>query len=322
MIQATADRLGDTVPPERRLVLTSRALVEPVLRQLPGARVIGEPCRRDTAPCVGLAAVMALAEDPDAMLLVMPTDHVILDRSAFATAVRSAVKLLDQDRRRIVTFGVPPTYPAESFGYIQRGAAILATDEAAPAFQVQRFREKPDAATAESYLRSGEFLWNSGIFLWRADTILELLRRFEPAMAAHLDAIGQTVGTAGFEPTLEAEFQQIVGKSIDYAVLEHHDNVVVIQAPFDWDDVGSWQAIGRLQAPDESGNAVRARHIGIDTWNSIVYGEQDHLIVTIDVEDLIIVQTPDATLVAPKSAEEKVRKAVAEIEHRGWDEHL
>lgn len=320
MIQATADRLGETIPAARRMVVTSRQLVTAISDQLPAARVIGEPCRRDTAPCVGLAAAIVAAEDPEAILLVMPTDHVILDRKAFARAVAAGVALIEADPFRIVTFGIPPTYPAESFGYVERGEAISGVD--AGAFRVQRFREKPDAATAEMFVSSGRFLWNSGIFLWRADTILELLRRYQPEMAAHIDAIGDAVGTPRFEEVLNAEFEKIVGKSIDYAVMERHDNVAVIEAPFDWDDVGSWQAIARLQPLDESGNAVRGRHIGIDTHRSIVHGSPEHLIVTIDIDDLIIVHTPDATLVAPKSSEERVRNAVSEIESRGWTEFL
>lgn len=320
MIQATADRLGDAIPAARRMVVTSRPLVDAIADQLPDARVIGEPCRRDTAPCVGLAAAIIAAEDPDAILLVMPTDHVILDRKAFARAVAAGVGLIEADPMRVVTFGIPPTYPAESFGYVERGAAIGEADSGA--FQVERFREKPDAATAEMFVSSGRFLWNSGIFLWRADTILELLRRYQPDMAAHIDAIGDAVGTPRFDQVLNAQFEQIVGKSIDYAVMERHDNVAVIEAPFDWDDVGSWQAIARLQPLDESGNAVRGRHIGIDTHGSIVHGSPEHLIVTIDIDDLIIVHTPDATLVAPKSSEERVRKAVSEIESKGWTEFL
>lgn len=320
MIQATADRLGETIPVARRMVVTSRQLVTAISDQLPASRVIGEPCRRDTAPCVGLAAAIVAAEDPEAILLVMPTDHVILDRKAFARAVAAGVALIEADPFRIVTFGIPPTYPAESFGYVERGEAIGGVD--ARAFRVQRFREKPDSATAEMFVSSGRFLWNSGIFLWRADTILELLRRYQPEMAAHIDAIGDAVGTPRFEEVLNAEFEKIVGKSIDYAVMERHDNVAVIEAPFDWDDVGSWQAIARLQPLDESGNAVRGRHIGIDTHRSIVHGSPEHLIVTIDIDDLIIVHTPDATLVAPKSSEERVRNAVSEIEARGWTEFL
>lgn len=320
MIQATADRLGDTIPAARRMVVTSRPLVDPISDQLPDARVIGEPCRRDTAPCVGLAAAIIAAEDPDAILLVMPTDHVILDRKAFARAVAAGVALIEADPMRVVTFGIPPTYAAESFGYVERGAAIGEPESGA--FQVERFREKPDAATAEMFVSSGRFLWNSGIFLWRADTILKLLRRYQPEMAAHIDAIGDAVGTTRFDQVLAAEFEKIVGKSIDYAVMERHDNVAVIEAPFDWDDVGSWQAIARLQPLDESGNAVRGRHIGIDTHGCIVHGTPEHLVVTIDIDDLIIVHTPDATLVAPKRSEERVRKAVSEIESRGWNEFL
>jgi mannose-1-phosphate guanylyltransferase len=320
MIQATADRLGDSVPPSRCLVITNRRLVPEVKAQLPGVSVIGEPCRRDTAPCIGLAAAVLAASDPDAVMLVMPTDHVILNRSAFAKSVHLARDLIEEDSSRIITFGIPPTYPAESFGYIERGQMI--GDPENHVFSVARFREKPNRGTAEEFVESGNFLWNSGIFVWRAETILALLRKYQPEMARHIDLIGSVVGTADFDRVLEVEFEKIAGKSIDYAVMERHDNVVVIQAPFDWDDVGSWQAIARLQPLDPMGNAVKGRHIGVETRDSIVQGSDDHLIVTIDVENLIIVHTADATLVAPKSSEERVRNAVKEIESRGWTEYL
>ncbi len=320
MIQATADRLGGLVPGDRTLVVTSESLVAAITAQLPAVRVIGEPCRRDTAPCIALSAALIAAADPEATMLVMPSDHVIDDTEAFRSAVQHGVALVDEDPSRIVTFGIPPSYAAESFGYIQRGSAI---GEAEPAtYRVARFREKPDAATAADYLASGNFYWNSGIFLWRAATILELIAKFEPEMAGHIEKIVAACGTSDFDQRLRDEFAAIVGKSIDYAVMERHDNVVVIEAPFDWDDVGSWQAIARLQPLDSSGNAVRGRHVGIDTTNAIVHCPDGHLIVTIDIDDLIVVHTPDATLVAPKKSEERVREAVQRIAAEGLDAFL
>ncbi len=308
------------MPTERQLVVTSDPLVKVITAQLPDVRIVGEPCRRDTAPAVGLAAVILHAADPEATMLMMPSDHVISTNEQFAAAVRSGVALLDEDPSRIITFGIPPTYAAESFGYIERGTT-LATDEA-DAFQVARFREKPDAQTAQQYLQSGRYYWNSGIFLWRASTILDLLRKFEPAMAAHLDTIGDAVDAADFCDVLRAQFEPMIGKSIDYAVMERYDNVVVIEAPFQWDDVGSWQAIARLNPQDADGNSAHGLHVGIDTRNSIIHSSPDHAIVTIDIEDLIVVHTPTATLVAPRKSEERVREAVKELEARGLDAFL
>jgi mannose-1-phosphate guanylyltransferase len=322
MIQSTVDRLGDLVSADRQLILTNKILTDAVreqLPELPAENVIGEPCKRDTAPCVGLAAAIINQKDPDGTMLVMPSDHIIVDPERFRAAVAAGAKLIDQDPTRIVTFGIKPTYPAESFGYIEAADPI---EDADAAFQVAQFREKPDRVTAEKYVASGNFYWNSGIFLWRASTILEALAKFEPEMHAHIAAIGASVGSDSYNQTLENEFNAIVGKSIDYAVMEQYDNVVVIEAPFPWDDVGSWQALSRLHQPDDEGNTVVGSHIGIDTKGSIIHGSPDHTIVTIDIEDLIVVQTPDATLVAPKHAEERVREAVKALEERKLNDKL
>lgn len=320
MIQDTSARLGQMVPPERCMVVTNATLVDAIQSQLPSARVVGEPCKRDTAPCVGLAAAILAASDPEAIMLVMPSDHVITTDAQFQAAIQSGVDLVEADPSRIVTFGIKPSYPAESFGYVQRGEAIELAG--ANAFRVTRFREKPNLATAVEYCDSGTFYWNSGIFLWRASLILDLLRQHEPEMAAHIDAIAAAVGTAEFDEVLKTRFSQIVGKSIDYAVMERHDNVAVIEAPFRWDDVGSWQAIARLSEPDKDGNSVRGTHIGIDTKNTIIYGDANHAIITIDIEDMVVVHTSNATLVAPKRSEERVREAVKELEARGLDAFL
>lgn len=320
MIQATAARLGTLVAPQRTWVITSRALAGPIAEQLPqlaAEQIVAEPCRRDTAPAIGLAAELLLARDPKATMVVLPSDHVISPPADFQKALATAARLVDESPDRLVTFGIPPSYPAEIFGYIERG------EEIAPGvFRVARFREKPQAEVAKEYLATGRFYWNAGIFVWRARTILDALAKHEPAMARHLTAIGQSIGRPDYLATLDREFAAIGGKSIDYAVLEKHTDVAVIAATFTWDDVGSWQALTRLRGLDADGNTILAKHIGLDTHGTLVRGPGNHLIVTVGVDDLIVVHTPDATLVAHKAQEESLRKVVEELKTRGWGEYL
>lgn len=320
MIQATVDRIASLVPADRVLIVTNAQLVEEIRRQLPqlpSRALLGEPCRRDTAPCIGLAALEIVRNDPAGIMAVMPSDHVISPDDKYCAAIAQAQRLVEESPERIVTFGIRPTYPAESFGYIERGAAL-----ASGVYRVQQFREKPKAELAREYLAAGTFYWNSGIFVWKAATILAALEARQPQMMSHLKKIAAAAGTASFAQVLEREFTAIQGISIDYAVMEHATDVVVIEAPFGWDDVGSWQAISRLQGTDAEGNTVAARHLGLRTKGTIVRGADDHLIVTLGVEDLIVVHTPDATLVANKHDEEAIRQLVKLIAERGWHEYL
>jgi len=323
MIQATVDRLGELVSPEHVLVVTNQQLVASIreqLPQLPPASILGEPCKRDTAPCIGVAAVWVQKYDPDAVMVVMPADHIIETDESFQQAIQSAHDLVLDQPDRIVTFGIRPTYAAESFGYIHRGQPIA--ENSKRVYRVEDFREKPNADVAREYLEDGSYYWNSGIFVWKAATILEQLEKHEPAMAKHIMTIGGAVGTADFELVFENEFSQIVGKSIDYAVMERAKNVVVVEAPFEWDDVGSWQALARLRGTDADGNTIAGHHLGIDTVGTTVRGEDRHLIVTVGLKDCLIVHTSDATLVADKHDEEKVREVVKQLEESGWKEYL
>ncbi len=324
MLQATSRRLEGLVSPEQTLVMTNRHLVAEVRKQLPSVppeQIIGEPMKRDTAACVALAATMIHAADPEASMLVLPADHVIQSQDRFRECMRRGVKLLEKHPEMLVTFGIRPSYAAETFGYIQRGAPLA--DTGIPgAYRVASFREKPNRTTAEQYLQAGNYDWNSGIFMWRVETILDALRQFEPVMMQHIDAIAKAMGTPGFEVVLEREFKQINGRSIDYAVMERYPHVAVIEAIFDWDDVGSWQAIGRLTSPDEQGNCVRGKYLPIQSQRMIVYGDEKHLIATIGLQDMIVVHTENATLVAPKSEEERVREVVKQLQARGWTEYL
>lgn len=324
MLQTTFDRMQGLVSSEHILVLTNNQLSEAVMEQLPDLpreHIVGEPCKRDTAPCIGVAASLVQAADANGIMVVMPSDHVIEPKSEFHRAIRAGVAAVEEDPTRIVTFGIRPNYPAESFGYIQRGTA-LKSSPGISMFKVEQFREKPNRKTAEEYVNAGTFYWNSGIFLWSARTILDALKKYEPDMYGHIENIARNIGSANFQSSFTEHFEKIRGKSIDFAVMERHENVVVIEAPYSWDDVGSWQAIARLIEPDEKGNAVDGPYLPIDSSNMIIRSDANHLIVTIGMQDTIVVHTPDATLVAPKSEEERVREVVKQLAELGHQRYL
>jgi mannose-1-phosphate guanylyltransferase len=266
-----------------------------------------------------------LQDDPEAVMIVMPADHVIQPPADFRRAVEYAAAIVHEHPRRLVTFGIVPTYPAESFGYIERGAPLPAVGSCGspPAtYRVTQFREKPSADVARGYLESGGFYWNSGIFVWSATAILSELARHEPQLHQRLATIAKAQGAANFQEVFQREFAAIEGRSIDYAVMEKAEDVVVVQAPFAWDDVGSWQAISRLLGTDENGNTVSGRVLPVATEGTIVRTSADHLVVTLGLKDLIVVHTPDATLVAHKHDEESIRKVVQLLREQGWDEYL
>ena len=328
MIQETLDRVSGLAAAEHALVVTNQSLVEPIREQLPSLAaeaVIGEPCKRDTAPCVGLAAAIVARDDDDATMIVMPSDHVIRDTDAFHSAIRHAADLVERDPTRIVTFGIRPSYPAESFGYIERGEPLKSDDGSEveiAAYPVKMFREKPSAEVAEQYLATGGFYWNSGIFVWKAKTILDALAAHEPVMYQHIQAIAASYGSKTFDETLASEFAKIEGKSIDYAVMEKYENVVVIEAAFDWDDVGNWRSLTRQHGTDDAGNTVIGRHLALNSNGCIVRSSDDHLVVTLGMQDCIVVHTPDATLVARKHDEESIRQIVELLKEQGWDRFL
>jgi mannose-1-phosphate guanylyltransferase len=327
LLEDTVDRLAGLVPPERVMVVTAARLLDAVRRQLPQvpeAGLVGEPCKRDTAPCIGLAALLVARHDPEAIMAVMPSDHVIRPAEGFRAAIRQAATLVEESPGRLVTFGIKPTYPAECFGYIQQGERLKGTPagDAAAVHAVAQFREKPPATVAQEYLAAGNYLWNGGIFVWKAATILSALAERQPECLAHLRAIAAAWETPEREMVFAEEFAAIKGISIDYAVLEHARDVVVIEAPFSWDDLGGWSAVARQRGGDTDGNTVVGKHLGIESSRTIVHTDDHHLVVTMGLQDMLVVHTPDATLVAHRAHEEAVRKVVAELEKRGWTEFL
>lgn len=325
LLEDTVARLDGLVPPRHILVVTAARLLDAARRQLPQlpeSGLVGEPCKRDTAPCIGLAALLVSHDDPDATMAVMPSDHVIRPTETFQAALRQAAALVETVPDRLVTFGIRPTYPAEGFGYIQQGEPLAVGPGDAPAHAVARFREKPPASVAREYLAAGTYLWNAGIFVWKAKTILAALAARQPDMLQRLERIAAAWDTPHRDDVFAAEFAAIKGISIDYAVLEHATDVAVIEAPFTWDDLGGWSAVARQRGADEQGNTIVGHHLGIDSTGTIVHAADGHLVVTMGLANMLVVHTPDATLVAERTHEEAVRKVVAELEARGWNEYL
>ena len=324
LIQQAANRCQPAIAEGQMWIVTGAAHAVETARQLPKVpanQILVEPCGRNTAPCIGLAAIQMLAVDPEAIMLVMPADHVIEPTEKFQQAVAQAVSLIADDPSTMVLFGVEPDYPSTGFGYIQRGEKVATTS--CPTYRVKSFHEKPNLLTASRFMATSEYYWNCGIFVWRAQTILDALKEFSPEITERLERLRSGIQTDRWHELLEVEFPQMPSISIDYAVLEKAaGRVCVLEAPFDWDDVGSWQALPRLFPSDREGNTIDGLCCSIDTTGCIVRSDDKHLIATIGIKDLIIVHTPSATLVADKRDESSLKKLIAEIEKRGLTDYL
>jgi mannose-1-phosphate guanylyltransferase len=334
MLQATADRLGDLVTPDRVWIATTKTLAVAVreqLPELPPRAVLAEPCPRNTAPCIGLAAVHILRDDPEGTMAVFPADQIIAPQEVFQDTLRAAAALVEEDPRRLVTFGIKPNYPSTGFGYIERGEALLvkprpaaASSSAPTAYRVARFHEKPQQAVAQQYFAAGTYYWNSGMFVWKARTILDALGRHQPAIAAGLERIAVACDRPGSGEVLEAEFAAMPRISIDYAVMEHAEAAIVLEAPFAWDDVGGWPAWARYREADQHDNRIAAaRHVEINAGGNVVLSsEPGRVVVLAGVKDLVVIVTPDAVLVADKRDEASVAAVTKELQARGWTEYL
>jgi len=280
-----------------------------------GAGILLEPVARNTAPAIALGALQAISLDPDAVLLVLPADHLITDNSAFVQAVEDAIPLARKDW--LVTFGIRPERAETGFGYIRRGDSI-----APSAFRVDRFVEKPDAATAASYLADGGYDWNSGMFLFKASRYLEELQRFAPGMLEVVrTAFAAAVRDLDFIRVDEASFAQAPDNSIDYVVMEHTGHAAVVPVSCGWSDIGSWSALWLAADHDAEGNLREGDTIAIDTTGSLLRSHDRHVVATVGVHDLIVVTTADATLVAHKDAAQDVKRIVERLRQHDRSEH-
>ncbi|HWT83542.1 MAG TPA: mannose-1-phosphate guanylyltransferase [Candidatus Methylomirabilis sp.] len=306
--QHTVERSRRLVGEAQVLVATRRDLLSIVQEQLPGfpvANCILEPQGQDTAACIGLAALVIEQREPGARMLVAPSDHFIAPFHAFEETIRHALALLDRVDS-LVTLGIPPTRPETGYGYILAGEAA---PEYPAARRCERFTEKPDRKTAERFLADGRYYWNSGIFLWNAATILKAITRHLPEHWACLQAIRDALGTPHEGQVLAETFPRMPRVSVDVGILEQAQDVYMVPAAFTWDDVGAWNALGRVLPSDEHGNAVVGRHIGRDSHGCVVYGTT-RPIATIGLHDLVVVETPEGILVCPKERAQEVKDLV------------
>ncbi len=306
--QQTVERAVKLVGEARVLVATRRDLLPLVQEQLPGFPVencVLEPVGRETAACIGLAALVAERRAAGARMLITPSDHYIAPLHAFEETIRHGMALLER-RDGLVTLGIPPTRPETGYGYILAGEAV---PEYPAARRCVRFTEKPDRRTADRFLQEGRYYWNSGIFLWRAATILKVMAQHLPEHAAGLEEIRPALGTSRETRVLGEVFPRMPRISIDVGVLERAEEVFMIPATFAWDDVGAWNALGRILPKDESDNAVVGRHVGHDTHGCVIYGST-RPIGTIGLRDLVVVETPEGVLVCPAERAQEVKDLV------------
>lgn len=325
LLQQAAERIEGVVGAGGVHVFTNQANVAKTREQLPqlaAGQIVGEPCGRDTAACIGMAAALFEQANPNSSMIVLAADHVITPVEAFHKAVRTAFAFLEKHPEALLTFGIPPTRPATGYGYLRRDQ-LVETNDGVRVFKVRSFHEKPDLDTAKTFVAGGDFYWNAGIFCWKASTILQEIERHLPVLRRGVDEIADAWRGPNQKAVFIDKFPELPKISIDYAVMERAENVYVVEAPFQWDDVGSWLALERLAgAKDGSGNVIRAFHRGIRTAHSVVVGEKDHLIATLGIKDLIIVHTADVTLVATRDEEQNVKQLLAQLEEESMDSLL
>jgi mannose-1-phosphate guanylyltransferase len=295
------------------------------LPDLPEDKLILEPEGRDTAACVGLAAVHVAKSSPDDVIVMMPADQIIEPADAFVRVAKTAAEVASQEKC-LVTIGIVPKFAATGYGYVHRGEAVEVSGgkAGAKAFRVQAFREKPDDETAKRYVDSGEYYWNAGIFAWTAGSILAEIEAHLPEHHEKLARIAAGLGTPEAQKIADELYPTIPRISIDYGVMEKATQVAVVEADFAWDDVGSWTAFAEHVERDAGGNAVEGDFVGIDANRCVVigHGGKGKLVAAVGVEDLVIIDTPDALLVMPRSRDQDVKKVVAKLKELGRTELL
>ena len=326
LIQQTMRRVVTGAPPERVMISTNPPQAESIRVQLSGWKdalkdnFVLEPEGRNTAPAIALVALELVRRDPDAVMLVVPADHIVKGQKEFDAAVALAAELAQQGL--LVTFGIKPIRPETGYGYIKPDHnRVLGKRGTLKGYRVGRFVEKPDAVKAAQYLKSGDYYWNSGMFVWRAATILEEIRRHQPALARGIDHIGRLMEQKAPRSIIDDTYRGLPSISIDNGVMERSDKAAMVPVAFKWSDVGSWGSLDEVAAKDKAGNVVGGRVIDIGSQRSVVYGDR-RVVATIGLTDMVVVDTPDATLVCPKSRAQDVKRIVDILKQQGAPEHL
>jgi mannose-1-phosphate guanylyltransferase len=323
MIQQSIQRLERFIPIEDIFVVTNRLYAELIHAQIPHLpleNIIIEPVGRNTAPCIGVASLIIEQRYSESVMIVLPSDHIIADELEFIEILRTAAEVAVSEQG-IVTLGITPSYPETGYGYIERtnDQLFIRNQEV---YKVNRFVEKPDKETAERYLASGNFYWNSGIFIWKTAVIRKHIQEFLPEMHEILETMKLGMADREINEVIQAEFSRMPDQSIDYGIMEKASDLYVIPCKLGWDDVGSWTALERISERDENGNVIKGDNIlNIDTRRCIIEGN-GKLIATLGVEDLIIVDTEDVTLICSKDKAQEVKTLIQELRNQKKVEYL
>jgi mannose-1-phosphate guanylyltransferase len=319
MIQLTVERILPIVDMQDIYISTNKdyaPLVAEQLPDIPKENILCEPIGRNTAPCIALGAAHIVKKYEDAIMIVLPSDHLIKYNRMFLSALREGSQLAEE-KNSLVTIGIAPDYPETGYGYIKfKGDVCIGT-----AFEVDSFVEKPTLELAKEYLASDEYLWNSGMFLWKATTILSRFKQLLPDAYDSLMEIKDAIGTSMEAEVLNRIFPTFPSISIDYGIMEKSKNIFTIPGNFGWDDVGSWLSLGRIRTTNENGNIINGNVLSINTDNCIIEGS-DKLIATIGLEDLIIVDTEDAILICDKTKTNDIKKVLENLKICNRNEYL
>ena len=322
LIQNTVARLQGMIPPEHCLVVTHERYFAQTRDQLPAVpaeNILAEPLSRNTAPCIAYAAVRLLARDPDALMVVLPADHVIRNARQFHEVLQTAIEKA-REPGALVTIGISPTHPATGFGYIQFDGPHPTYDHPEIRY-VKTFAEKPDQGTAERFLDSGDFLWNSGMFIWRADSILDQMERHLPEAYHAFEPLMGAIGTDAEADAVYQAFSTCPRISIDNGVMEKADKVYVVPGAFGWSDVGDWRAVYDLSIKDKLGNALQGQALVHDASRNLVQSN-NRLVVLIGIHDTIVVDTPDAVLVCNRESTQHVKTVVDYLHAHQYEDYI
>lgn len=310
MLQLTIERILPLIDIKDVYVVTNeryKKLVKKQVESIPEENIICEPAGRNTAPCIGLGAIHILHKNEDAIMVVLASDHMIKGEVTFRDTLKKAIAIA-AEKKNMVTIGILPTAPETGYGYIKRNNKIRKETAAA----VEAFVEKPDRYSAERYIETGEYLWNSGMFVWKASTIMDAFKIYMPDIYEDLEKIRSSLGSPQERGMIQRVFSTIRAESIDYGIMEKAENVFVITGEFGWDDVGSWLAVERLKQYDENQNVMTGNIVSLNTHDCIMETE-NKLLVTIGIENLVVVDTKDITFIAEKAHMSDIKTVLEKI---------
>lgn len=322
LIQESAQRFANFIPEDCIYVVSAKSqkeVLESQTTNLPKQNMIYEPVGKNTLPAIGLAALFIAEKDPDGILIVSPSDHLIQNDELFRQTIESAVLIADK-KDGIVTIGITPKFPATGYGYVQTAGEIQ-IGQTIKSFAVNKFVEKPNVEMATSYLKDGGFFWNSGIFIFKVSVFLESVQKYAPELYADLIRIKEHIGADTYEEAVDRIYNEVKSISIDYGILEKASNVFLVQGDFVWNDLGSWEEVYKYDKKDENQNAQVGEVVFLDSKSSYVYAPNS-LVAVVGLDDVIVVQEGDTILVCKRDRAEDIKAVVGEITKRKLDQYL